>query len=77
MIEYNAEQRARISSSLFDAYECLCKGSGKSNDPTLADNAVASAQHRRCAYCEGLGVIYVLKGYEPPRYAGDRIGGIA
>lgn len=57
----------------YDAYECPCGGTGRSSDPTLTDNAVAGPVHRVCTYCTGSKVIYVLKGYNPPRYAGPRV----
>ena len=57
----------------YDAYECPCNGTGQSTDPTLTDNAVAGPVHRVCTYCAGFKAIYVLEGYEPPRYAGARV----
>mgnify|MGYP001577101069 FL=1 len=58
----------------YEVYECPpCGGDGLSHDPTLTDN-VHRTGRERCPFCDGYGVVYVLAGFPPPRYAGKRIG---
>lgn len=53
----------------YDAYACPCGGSGENHDPTLTENVHRESQ-RTCPYCDGLGAVYVLRGFAPPVYAG-------